>query len=457
MIKIADTNVVLTDNNTFLFSRDKELTAQDVLDFIQVHKSELAPKYKQWKDEYKGKHPILDKSKTGDSRPDNRLVVNIPHYLVETMNGYFIGVPPKITLDNTSDNQKLQDWNDTNSFQDKLSEISRQINIFGRSIAFAYQNEDSQTEIAYVSPESAFIIYDDSVAMKPIAFVRYFYQNNKLTGEVWDETSQYVLSEEFKMEDGMVNQFNMVPAVEFFSNEDRQGLIEPAQSLFDALDKAMSQKANQVEYFDNSYLKMLGLTLPKDKDGNPILNIDNQRVIYSEDADSTTADVDFIAKPDGDNMQEHLIQRVIDMIYQNSMVANLNDDAFSGNASGVAIKYKLMPMSNLAMNQERKFTQSLRKLYQIIFSVGTILSTNQSDAWKDLSFQFKRNIPVNLADEAATAQSLTGIVSKETQLSTLDIVDDPKAEIQRMTDEQSDLIKNAQNASDSLVDSDKDK
>lgn len=437
-----------------MFPADRELTGQDVLDFILQHMM-IAEHYKSLRKDYIGDHDILHKDTHRGNRPDNRLVGNLAHYIVETFNGFFIGIPPKITLDDESDNKQLKQWNDANSFQDKLSEISRQVDIYGRSIAFLYQDENSETRVQYASPLTAFIIYDDTVEMKPIAFVNYYYINNKLNGQVITNEAKYDLSDTFKMEDGEINQFGTVPAVEFFQNEDRQGILDNVQTLVDALDNTLSQKANQVEYFDNAYLAMLGVQLDEDEDGKPKLNLEGQQVIYSPEADATDARLEFLSKPDGDNMQENLIDRITNLIYQISMVSNLNDEAFAGNSSGVAMQYKLLPMRNLAMNKERKFTQSLRQLYKLLFSVGTVLSDSKQDAWQDLSFKFSQNIPANLADEAATAKNLEGITSKETQLSALSIVDDPKEEINRMEKEQADSIKNSLEATGNLTDQQK--
>lgn len=47
-----------------------------------------------------------------------------------------------------------------------------------------------------------------------------------------------------------------------------------------------------------------------------------------------------------------------------------------------------------------------------------------------------RNLPKNIADEAQTAASLEGIVSKETQLSVLSIVDNVQDEIDRIKQEE---------------------
>ena len=242
----------------------------------------------------------------------------------------------------------------------------------------------------------------------------------------------------------------MVPAVEFSGNEERKGVFDNVKTLINSLDKVLSQKANQVEYFDNAYLKILGIDLDKDGDGLPDANLLGNQMIYSPDADATNATVDFISKPDGDTMQEHIIDRLVALIYQVAMVPNLNDEAFSGNSSGVALQYKLLSMRNMASNKERKFTEALRQMYRIVFSTDAIV--HDVNAWQDLNFQFKRNLPDNLADEAQTASTLSGIVSKQTQLSILSCVDDPKTEMQRIKDEQADQVKQAIQNQASAVD-----
>ncbi|WP_424320916.1 phage portal protein [Lacticaseibacillus chiayiensis] len=433
----------ITDGDVFIFPVDTAITGDDITNFISANDELARRKYLPAKKMYLGKHKILHED-AKDHGPDNRLVGNLAHYIVDTYNGFYIGIPPKITLDNTQDNTLLQEWNDTNSVQDKLSEISKQASIYGRALAFLYQDENSNTCIAYSSPINSFIIYDDTVAHKAIAFVMYWHdEDNNLTGKVYLKDGIYGLDMvRFEGTDGF-NPFNEVPAVEFFMNTERQGIFENVETLINALDKVLSQKANQNEYFDNAYLVLKGLKLDEDDDGNPKLDLNGNQIIYAPDADSAQGVAEFLTKPDGDAIQEHLIDRLVSMIYQISMVANLNDEAFSGNSSGVALQYKLLPMRNLAANQDRKFTQALRELYRIAFSVGTILPESKADDWQKLNFAFTRNLPENITDEADAASKLKGLVSDQTMLSTLSFVDDPKAEMKRMTDEQNEAVKNA--------------
>ena len=406
-------------------------------------------------DYYLGHHPVLEQpaKQTG---ADNRLVVNLPKYLVDTYNGFFSGIAPKISLDDDKENQKLQDWNNTNSFVDKLNEISKQADIYGKSYAFVYQDEDSQTRVTYCSPSHAFMVYDDTVNREPLAFVRYHYDNSSdatAKGTIYYADASYDFVGPAINPEPTPNLYKLVQAVEFYENEERQGVFDGCITLINELDRALSQKANQVEYFDNAYLYMLGIQLEKDRDtGQPMLDLKNDRFIYAPADTAVNGKIGFVSKPDGDNMQENLINRLTEWIFQTAMIPNMNDQAFSGNSSGVALQYKLLPMKNRASNKERKFVHSLRHLYQIIFSVGTVLPDSSKNKWQDLSFQFTRNMPANIADEVNSAVNASGIVSKETALSLLSFIDDPKSEINRMEKEKDEEMKRVSQLSPAAMD-----
>lgn len=443
----------VVEGNVFIYPKDDELTMPDLLKFIGKN-IELSAEYKHNLEMYKGNHDILDKLPRRFG-PDNRLVANLPHYIVDTYNGFFTGIPPKVTLEDKETNAALQEWNDENSLQDKLSEISKQADIFGRSLAFVYQDEESKTRIAYSSPMDSFMIYDDTVSRQPLAFVRYWKNTDGIQVGMVYYATKIVSFEDSKFTEETPNPYKLVPAVELYGNEERQGVFDNVKTLIDELDRVLSQKANQVEYFDNAYLKVLGVDLDQDGDGKPDADLIGNQMIYSPDADATNATVDFISKPDGDNMQEHIIDRLVSMIYQISMVANLNDEAFAGNSSGVALQYKLLPMRNMASNKERKFRQALRQLYRIIFSVGTVLPEAHSEDWRELDFTFKRNLPDDISNDADIAQKLQGMVSQETLLSILPFVDDPKEELKRINKEKRENMQQALKYGPAALDQDK--
>lgn len=454
-----DSNQMLS-NNAYVTKEGMYITPVDNIGpdtlraFIndnQVKANKLQKDYRL----YTGDHDILHNPHDPKSaRPDNRLISNWANYVVDTYVGYFMGKPVKISLDNDTKNDELQDWFNNNSFQDKLTEIAKQVAVYGRSYMLSYQDEDANTKVAIVEPSEGFMVYDTTINHNPLAFVRYSYFNNNLSGEVYTAGQVAEFGNDLQATKTTNHLFQAVPAVEFYSNTERLSLVEKIRTLADEYDSAFSRKANQVDYFDQAYLKILGVPLERDQEtGEPILDLGANKVLYSPNEDAKNGVVDFISKPDGDNMQENMLNRLKDDIFQTAMVANLNDDTFSGNSSGVAIRYKLLPMQNQAAVEERKFTIALRNLLGSILSVGKIVGTTSADdVRKNLKFQFVRNIPLDIANEASAASTMNGIVSRETQLSTLSFVDDPKAEIERMRDEANDEMENALQHSPSAVD-----
>ena len=63
------------------------------------------------------------------------------------------------------------------------------------------------------------------------------------------------------------------------------------------------------------------------------------------------------------------------------------------------------------------------------------MPASDKDAWVEVEYRFIRNIPRNVNDEAETARNLEGIISKESQLSILSIVDDVQTEMERIEKE----------------------
>ncbi|WP_283600054.1 phage portal protein [Ligilactobacillus salivarius] len=431
--------------DAFIFPKGETLNVEDLYGFIQYQDELYRRKYEPNYDMYVSNHPILRAPLKAWSE-NNKLVVPMPRLLVDEYAGYFGGNAPTVQLEDETDNDSLQVWLNDSEFADEHSEIVKAVGIYGRSYLLAYQGEDSKPKIAHVEPDEGFMIYDDTIKSEPLAFVRYSRDYlNHVTGTIYYAGFSVDFKDD-KLEEPVNYVWHEVPAVEFYSNEERQGIFDGVKTLIEALDKALSKKADQVDYFDNAYLLALGLNL---EDENGRIHIDReQRFIYSPDADATNAKVEFIGKPDADGMQENLINRLIDLIYYTSMIPNLQDSAFSGNSSGVALQFKLLPMQNMAAFQERKFIKSLRRMFKVLFESadgGQIVRAINKDSWLDLRFTYTRNMPQNMADAVSTAVQASSILSQQTALAMIPGIDDPQAELERKEDEQSNSMKKAMN------------
>jgi SPP1 family phage portal protein len=92
-------------------------------------------------------------------------------------------------------------------------------------------------------------------------------------------------------------------------------------------------------------------------------------------------------------------------------------------------------MRNLAIMKERKFKTAMQNRYKMIFNLPTNVPASMRDEWMNIQYQFTRNLPRNIVEEAGTAAKLEGVISKETQLGLLSFVENPKEEMDRIADE----------------------
>lgn len=418
---------------TFIYEGDG-ITADELLEFIRAHQLDV-PRYLELKNQYESRPPILDMDAKEPWKPDNRLVVNFGRYLVDTFNGYFLGIPIKLTHDDGTINDTIAEFWNHNNMDDTLAELGKATSLYGVGYLYHFQNENAHTRVTYNDPLDMFVIHDDTIERNPKYAVRYnIKKDNKLEGTLITDNA-YVSFKEGKngltFEEEEKHYYPTLPVIEFVNNEERQSMIEPVESLINAYNKSLSEKANDVDYFADAYLAILGAEL--DEDGTYKIR-DNRIINLFGTDDASKIVVEFLDKPDGDTTQENLLDRLERLIYHTSMIANINDESF-GNASGVALEFKLQPMKNLAASKERKFIRSLNRLFRNFFALPTNVPSNSYNDWASINYRFTRNIPRNVQDEAETARKLEGVVSDETKLSVLSIVDNVAKEMARIEEE----------------------
>ena len=116
-------------------------------------------------------------------------------------------------------------------------------------------------------------------------------------------------------------------------------------------------------------------------------------------------------------------------ILQLSMTPDLSDDSFAGNASGVALQYKLWGIEQVRAAKERSFADSFRCLLGV-FSTGLrVLGAPVDLATAQLTFY--KNLPQNQTELAQTLLDLSPILSQRTILEKLPWVSDPEEELRR--------------------------
>ena len=425
-------------NKRKLFTTSVEEVTEDLVsEAVQLHQSQLLKGYIENEDMYMSRHEILRQERKEVWKPDNRLVINYAKYIVDTFSGYQIGVPVKITHDDDNVSEFIGDFRKLNDMEDTEFELAKMADIFGHAFLYVYQDEAGNTRTAYNSPVNMFIVHDNSIEEKPLFAVRYAFNAGKTTGygqvitdsEVIDATFQ--LGGDVRFGERNNHVYGKLPVAELIENEERQGIFDSVKTLIHALNKAASEKANDVDYFADAYLKIVGVELKEDM----ATQIRQNRIfnLWKNGSDGPLPDVGFLEKPNSDTTQENLITLLKESIFAVSMVANLSEEDF-GNASGTALAFKLQAMDNLAKMKDRKMQSAFNRLYEIVFNVP--MASVPSDRWTGIKYQFTRNVPRNILEESQIVAQLSGQVSDATKLSVLSIVDNPQDELEKMKKEE---------------------
>lgn len=430
----TEKGVRMNDRGTFIADKSLEIGIDQINDYINLHQTYRVPKLLESHYMYLGEYPITYNGSAEiipEGMPDNRLVVNFAKYIVDTFNGYFIGIPPKISADDDNVTELVNDFFESADLSDNLAELSKICSIYGYGYAFLYTDENGEIQCTYNSPLDIIMVHSDTIDESPRFAIRYYVNHdNETCGELYTQDSKFEFNIQQKIlkEVEYFNVFNGLPLIEFVENDFRQSIFEQVKNLINHFNKALSSKANDIEYFANTYMKIIGAKVGS----NAVTTMQKQRVINVTGQGSDKVLIDFITKPDSDNTQENLLERLQKLIFVTSMVANTTDENF-GNTSGVALEFKLQNMHNLAIAKERKFTSGLKQLFKLW--ANTPLVPVDDQAYKTLKYKFTLNIPRNVSEEIENAKNLEGIVSKETQLSQLSFVTNPLDEMEKIEKE----------------------
>lgn len=428
---------------------DTEMTPEVLAKYIGYHKKDVAERLSRLDAAYRGDYEIYHQKAKPKGKPDNRIAAPFAKYMTDTFNGFFCGIPIKTSSDNDAVADYIEKLDAYNNQDDGNSELSKLCDIFGSAHEMYFLDEDAEEGIAHVSPMNSFFLVSDSITPKPLFFVYYYLDSDHIERGSWSDSRvvQHVVNRGSWRWDGeeTTHGFDGVPAVEYSENEEQIGLFESVLSMINSYNKALSDKANDVDYFSDAYMKIIGKKLTAAE----IAGIRDGRVVnmWNDNPDSgNTLDAGFMQRPSGDTTQENHLNRLAQLIFQLSGVANISDENFAGNSSGIALRYKLLAMSNLAKTKERKFRAGMANRYRLLFSNPVIYGSGvQPDDWMNIDFQFTMNYPANISDEADTAVKLDGVVSKETQLKVLSIVDNPKDEMDKIQKENEEQMDSALN------------
>ena len=393
---------------------------------------------------YDGRHSILNRRKES-YLSNNRIVCNHAKYIVDTLTGYMTGNP--VVYTSKSDISILADMLKKAESDTQDTDLAHSISIYGTGYEMAYMSSDETpcVKLANCEPQNTFVVYDDTVEHMPVFAVYYFevYDSNqnlkgyKCTMSTDSLLYEFFLGIGFDIQGEITeneNVFGMVNVIEYYNNSECQGDFEQVMSLIDAYNILQSDRLNDKEQFVDAVLLIKGQILgdSTEEESEAYSNLRKFGLLMLD----TDSSAEWLTRSFDESGVEILRKSLENDIHKFSGVPCLTDENFAGNASGVAMRYKLLGLENIAKVKERYFKEGLYYRLKLLANIIRIKGGGDVNV-DDIEMKFTRSLPQNELEIAQTIATLQGTVSNQTLIALLPFVTDAKAEIELLKSENS--------------------
>lgn len=378
---------------------------------------------------YNGIQDITNMTKP-PGKPNNHIVTNFAKNIVNNTVGYYLGMPVTYSTEDTALQENISDITKYNDDSFMNTQLGRDLSIFGFAAELLYVDNDNNIRYARINPITLYIGFSDDIEENILYAIRWYdvYDDDNAKTryiEYYTDTDITYFSETGgrMIQTGIKpHYFGQVPVSVYKNNEECRGDYDGAVSLFDAYNVMQSESVNDYQKFADALLAVKNM-LVDDETANEIRNKNILQLTGEGEAS-------WLVKSVNDTYVENIKNRLEKDIYMTTSTVNMSDDNFANNASGVAIKYKLMCMENRVACTVRYFKKGLQRRFELICAILNLKGGHYD--YTSIDITFVRNIPANIQETATLIQQLNGIVSKKTLISQLPFVEDADKELNQI-------------------------
>ena len=375
---------------------------------------------------YRGQQGVR-KGPIAQGRPNNQLTANFAKYITDVHTGYFLGLPPTLTFERRRAQERVGRALEEAGLEGMLYAAARDMSICGEGYLLTYLTQKGP-QLARLDPMETFVL-TWGIRQEPMAAVRVCAENGKAAwGELYlpGKMATWVLNAKSLT----LGEFEPLPleglaVTRFRNNLDGTGDFEPVCSLLDAYNVLLSGAMDDMQSVANAFLALYGVMGTTQED---IDRANRSRVLCLSD----TGKAEFVVK----NLSPDTIALMRDTLKQDmlsiTMTPDLQDAAFAGNQSGVALEYKLWGIEQARAAKEQGFVCGLYHIVGLFMQALTLLG---SPVNAQCTARFYKNLPQDVQRICENLELLGDTVSNRTKLELLPFVKDVEAEQRRLETE----------------------
>lgn len=409
-------NEVRKTETRHLFGRQKiftdveNITAQNVVEVLDkaigVHSQNQSEIQYLW-NYYRGKTPILGKTKEIRENINHKICVNRANEIVTFKRGYGFGEPIQYIrrgMDEslTDDINELNEFMFTQNKQAEDSELAEWMYVCGMGLRMALPGPDIEEpfRIYTLDPRYSFVVRYNGLGEPVVMGVKFVERENGLK-----LYSVYTRDAYYEIENGVVvktqpHVLNDVPIFEYPANAARLGAFEIVLPLLDAINELESNRMDDVVQCVNSFLALLGGTI----DSETAAQLDELKMLCLPEG----VDAKYLSVP----MQQSDLQVQVDNLYEAVLticcMPNRNGGSSTSDTGSAVIMRDGWENAEAQMKSvEEEFKKSEKRFLKLVLrilrdTVGTRLTL------KDIQIKFSRRNYDNLQTKSQVLATLLG-------------------------------------------------
>ena len=435
----------------YVITDTTEINGTTVGNWIDSFERNIKPYLQTLKRLYKGVDPV-SKMQFDAVSIDNEVHVNLSSMIVHNATNYFIGKPVTHAYSDTFKNNGIGEYLDDINRKCKEKKenkvLAKDCSIYGLGYELINYDEKKEMYFKRLDPLNTFLVVNDFVFEEPVAVITYVERiingSTIKMGYVYTPEAIYSFNNKtngFVLDEGIVNVLGELPVVVYQNNDEMTGDFEFATEPLRAYNKLFSCSFDDFESIANALLVFYNAVL--DSDQKEALKKSRVLGLISDDGTKEVKAEYLYKKLDTASFKE-LRTALKEDIVTITNVPDLNDSNFAGNSSGVAISYKLIGFENLRADKETYFEDALQRRYELI---GLNPTKKFEIAEGDIKDTFYQNLPKNIEKDLQIAQLHNqGVLSLESTLDEMEIVDNTEDELQKLEDEESESLERTKTA-----------
>lgn len=366
---------------------------------------------------YRGKQPILQRTKQVRPEICNKIVENRANEIVSFKVGYLCGEPIQYVGRNGDESvsKAIAELNEMMFSENKATQDKEVVEwqmICGTAYRLVLpdavkEEDDAPFEMFTLDPRDTFVVRSSEVGNKPMFAVKYRVdsENNRICSIYSANWFWRIVGD--KIVESKAHALGMIPIFEYPANNARLGAFEIVLPMLDAINNVASNRMDGVEQFIQSFIKFVNC----DIDEEQFKALKEMGAIKVKSVDGSVADVSIVTQ----ELNQVQTQTLVDYLYQTVLticgMPNRNGGSSTSDTGAAVIMRDGWSLAeSRAKDSELMFKQSEHEVLKLILRIIHDTQGLSEDIYKlklkNVSLQFTRRNYENVQSKAQVLVSM---------------------------------------------------